>query len=136
MWKLSYEVEIRSAYKLDIIYSWYPLLSFIGLCTFYPFFSPWFEITLKSLRLLQPSRYQKCIPIDAWSTILVKRFDRCKKGNISSPVLARYDSDTHCFLNIDWSVVGMEYILLQPDDREEFKTATVNFFEKECVILS
>ena len=135
MWKLSYEFEIRSTYRLDIIHSWYPPLSFIGLCSFYPFFSPWFEITLNSLRLLQPSRCRKCIPIDTWATVLVKRFDKCKKGIISSPVLAKYDSDTHfSLIRIGqlrvWNTSSFNLTTARSSKLQQLK-----FWRQECVIL-
>ena len=46
------------------------LLSFIGLCTFYNRYCPWFEINIKPLRKLHWSFHHAPLPLMAWSLIL------------------------------------------------------------------
>ena len=117
--------------KFDLLTDWVlpnhgtPLASFIGICAFYSCFSPWFEINLKSLRLIQRTYHRKVIPSKEWTPDLIRLFDKCKKGITSSPVLARHDSDKPIFLKTDWSAEGMGYILLQPDDSIQSKAASL-----------
>ena len=107
--------------KFDLITEWSipvhgtSLLSFIGLCTFYNCISPWFEVNIKPLRILQRKYHRKVIPLSLWTTELRELFHLCKTNLTTSPVLARFDSNKPTFLKTDWSAEGMEYILLQPD---------------------
>ena len=125
--------------KFDLVKEWTlpehgtPLLSFIGLCTLYACFSPWFEINLKPLRKFQRLHHRKVIPSTVWKPDLIQLFNKCKKNITSSLVLARYDSDKPVFLKTDWSAEGMGYILLQPDDSVEAHAASIKLAETgEC----
>ena len=100
------------------------LLSFIGLCTFYNCFSPWFEVNIKPLRVLQRKYHRKAIHQSLWSTELRELFYLCKTNLTTSPALARFDLNKLTFLNTDWSAEEMGYILLQPDDSDEAIAAT------------
>ena len=79
-------------YKFNMIRDWTlpvhgtPLLLFIGMCIFYACFSPWFEINLKLLRILQRRHHRKDISEQSWTPYLVKIFDKCKNGITSSSV--------------------------------------------------
>ena len=64
-----------------------PPLLFIGMCSFYACFSPWFEINFKPLHLLQRQHHRKDIPEKLWTPELIKIFDKYKKGITFSPVL-------------------------------------------------
>ena len=85
--------------KFDLITDWpipvhgTSLLSFIGLCTFYNCFSPWFEVNIKPLRVLQRKYHRKAIPQSLWSKELRELFLLCKTNLTTSPVLARFDSN-------------------------------------------
>ena len=46
----------------------------------------------------------------------IQLFLDCKTKFITSPILIRYDSSKTTFLKIDWSTVGMGYVLMQPDE--------------------
>ena len=107
-----------------------PLLSFIGMCSLYACFPPWFGISIKPLRFLQRLHHRKDIPEASWTPELQTIFDKCKKGITSSPVLVRYDSDKPVFLKTDWSAEGMGYILMQPDDSVPSKDATIKILER------
>ena len=100
------------------------------MCSFYTCFSPWFEINLKPLRLLQRLHHRKDIAAASWTPEIRKIFDKCKKGITSSPVLARYDSDKPVFLKTDWSTEVMDHILMQPDDSATSKGVTIKILEK------
>ena len=107
--------------KVDLITEWpiqvhgTSLLFFIGLCNFYNCFSPWFEVSIKPLQILQRKYHRKVISLSLWTTELRELFHLCKTNLTTSPVLARFDSNKPTFLKTDWSAEGMEYILLQPD---------------------
>ena len=93
----------------------------------------WFEMNLKPLRLLQWTHHRKEIPSIEWTPDLIRIFNKRKKGITSPPVLTRYDSDRHIFLKSDWSAEGMGYILHQPDNGIESKTASLKLSETgEC----
>ena len=109
------------------------LAAFIGLSAFYSCFSPWFDINLKSLRVLNRSHHRKDIPRVEWTTDIVNLFDKCKKSIIFTPVFTRYDSAKYFFLKIDWSAEGIGYILLQPDNSIESMAVTMKLLEtREC----
>ena len=111
-----------AASKFDLIRDWplpphaISLLSFIGLCSFYSRYCPWFETNIKPLRKLQRFFHRQPIPIMAWTPILITLFDNCKQHLVSSPLLLRYDSSKPAFLKTDWSAGGMGYLLMQADD--------------------
>ena len=101
---------------------------------FYNCFSPWFEVNIKLLRILQRRYHRKIIPTPLWTTDLLDLFQLCKTNLTSSPVLARFDSNKPAFLNTDWSAEGMGYILLQPDDSVEAVSVTKLLLETgECL---
>ena len=87
------------------------LLSFIGLCNFLNCFSPWFEVNIKPLRVLQRKYHRKIISTPLWTTELLDLFKLCKTNLTSSSVLARFDSNKSVFPKTDWSAEGMGYIL-------------------------
>ena len=111
-----------AASKFDLIKDWslpphaISLLSFIGLCSLYSRYCPWFETNIKPLRKLQRFFHRQPIPIMAWTTNLITLIDNCKYHLVSSPLLLRYDSSKSAFLKTDWSAGGMGYILIQADD--------------------
>ena len=110
------------------------LLSFIGLCNFLNCFSPWFEVNIKPLRVLQRKYHRKIIPTPLWTTELLDLFKLCKPNITSSPVLTRFDSNKPALLKTDWSAEGMGYILLQPDNSVETVVATKLLLETgECL---
>jgi len=92
------------------------LLSFIGLCSFYSRYSPWFETGIKPLRRLQHLFNHAELPIIAWSPSTISFFIDCKTNIVSSPLLLRYGSSKPVFLKTDWSANGIRYILMQPDN--------------------
>ena len=50
---------------------------------------------------------------------------------VLSPLLARFDSSKPLFLKIDWSAIGIGYILMQPDDSTETRAAISKLLRKE-----
>ena len=104
------------------------LLSFIGLCSFYSRYCPWFETNFKPLRKLQREYHRQPIPILSWTSPLISLFNDCKAHLVSSPLLLRYDSTKPAFLKTDWSAGGMGYILMQADDTSQ-SVATVQLLE-------
>ena len=104
------------------------LLSFIGLCSFYNNYVPWFESNIKPLRRLQRLYHRQDLQLLAWSPQLINGFENCKKNLVTSPLLLRYDSSKPTFLKTDWSAGGMGYILMQPDNAPE-SIATIKYLE-------
>ena len=102
------------------------LLSFIGLCSFYSNYVPWFESNIKPLRRLQRLYHCQPVPVLAWSPMLVELFESCKDHLITSPLLQRYDTSKPTFLKTDWSAGGMVYILMQPDNSPESLAAILH----------
>ena len=92
------------------------LLSFIGLCSFYSRYSPWFETGIKPLRRLQHLFNHAELPIIAWSPSTISFFIDCKTNIVSSPLLLCCDNSKPVFLKTDWSANGIRYILMQPDN--------------------
>ena len=86
---------------------------------FYNRYCPWFETNIKLLRKLQREYHRKYIPIMRCTPSLIQLFCDCKFNLITFPLLLRYDSYISTFLKTYWSAVGMDYILMQPDDSLE-----------------
>ena len=63
-----------------------------------------------------PQLLRKEIPLMAWPPDLIKLFEDMKKCITSMPILARFNPTKPVFLKIDWSVEGMDWILMQPTD--------------------
>ena len=99
------------------------LFSFIGLLTFYHKFAPFHEMRIKPLRNLMRRYFRQPIPILAWTSELLELFNNMKKAITSSPMLARFDPDKPVFLKTDYSAEGMGWILMQPADDSESKSA-------------
>ena len=95
------------------------LLSFIGLCSFYSRYCPWFETGIKPLRRLQRLFHHANLPIIAWSPSNISIFIDCKTNIVSSSLLLRCDSSKPFFFKTDWPANGMGYILMQPDNYSE-----------------
>ena len=116
--------------KFDMIQGWplpttsQALHSFIGLINFYHNYAPYFEIRLKPLRQLYRRFLRSELPILAWTPASIQLFEDMKACITSSPVLARYDPSKPTMLKTDWSAEGMGFILMQPADDNESKTAT------------
>jgi hypothetical protein len=108
--------------KFSLLHDWtlptsgVSLHSFIGLCTYYNKFVPWFETDIKPLRDLERRHHRKPIPADAWTPSLSATFETFKVAITSDPCLARYDESMPSFLKTDWSALGMGYILMQPSN--------------------
>ena len=94
-------------------------LSFIGLCSFYNNYVPWFESNIKPLRRLQRLYHRQALRLLTWSLQLINVFEKCKINLVTSPLLLRYDSSKPTFLKTDWSACGMGYIPIQPDNSPE-----------------
>ena len=128
-----------AASKFELIKTWplpphaISLLSFIGLCSFYSRYCPWFETNVKPLRKLQRAYHRQAIPILSWTPPLISLFNDCKDRLVSSPLLLRYDSTKPIFLKTDWSAGGMGYILMQADDTPQ-SVAAIKLLEEtgEC----
>ena len=105
------------------------MLSFIGLCSFYSRYYPWFETNVKPLRKLQREYHRQPIQILAWNPTLIALFHDCKTHLITSPLLLQYDSTKPAFLKTDWSAGGMGYILMQADETSQ-SVATVRLLEE------
>ena len=89
-----------------------------------------FQIQCDSLRGLS-TRYGKGkIPVSTWTQNLSGIFNSLKHSIVSSPLLERFDSSKPLFLQTDWSATGMNYILMQPDDRTEARSATYKLVNK------
>ena len=90
-----------------------------------------FQLQCKPLRDL----YTRCgrgnIPTPAWNPVLSEIFSSLKESITSSPLLARFDATKPLFLKTDWSAIGMGYLLMQPDDSEEGRTATTKLLSTE-----
>lgn len=91
------------------------LHSFLGLCSFYSRFQPWFELDVTPFRALIRKYKRRPIPPEEWTESNKDLFHQLKKAIVSSPCLARYDASKPCFLKTDWSATGMGYVLMQPD---------------------
>ena len=108
--------------KFDLIKQWpllphgVSLLSFIGLCSFYNNYVPWFESNITPLRRLQRLYHRQILALLACSPQFIDVFENCKTNLVTSPLLFRYDSSKLTFLKTDWSAGGMGYILIQPDN--------------------
>ena len=117
------------ASKFSVLQDWplpshgISLLSFIGLCCFYNRYCPWFEPNIKPLWKLQRVYHRKTIPIVSWTPSLIKLICSYKANLVTSPLLLRYDSSRPTFLKTDWSVGGMGYILMHPDDSPDYLAA-------------
>ena len=118
-----------AASKFDMIQNWplpttsQALHSFIGLINFYHNYAPYFEIRLKPLRQLYRRYLRSDLPLLAWTPDLIQLFEDMKHCITSSPILARYDPSKPTFLKSDWSAEGMGFIIMQPADDDESKTA-------------
>jgi hypothetical protein len=116
--------------RFDLINDWplpasgQSLISFIGLLSFYNIYSPWFEVNVKPLRLLERQHHRLPIPSERWTMPLTVLWDELKLAVTSSPCLARFDASKPCFLKTDWSALGMGWILMQPDDSPASVAAT------------
>ena len=91
-------VTIRKS-KFDLISDWKTplhgssLLFFIGLCTFYNCFSPWFEMNIKPLRTLQRKCHRKAMFTSLWTKELLNLYQLCKTNLTTSPILVRFYSN-------------------------------------------
>ena len=95
------------------------LISFIGNCTIYNRYFPWFETQIKPLRILHRSYCHSKIPLVAWPPWYILLFNIYKSKLVSSPSLLHYNSFKLVFLKTDWSASGMGYILMQLDNSPE-----------------
>ena len=115
--------------KFDMVNDWplpelgQSLTSFIGLVNFYHKYAPYMEMCLKLLRKLVKAYYRNPTPSSACTPEFVKLFSDLKSCITSSSALARFDPANPTFLKMDWSSKGMGWILMQPADDEESKTA-------------
>jgi len=58
-------------------------------------------------------------------------FQSLKNDLTTAPVLARYDSSKPVFLKTgDWSAIGMSFILMQPENKNESRAATRKLLEE------
>ena len=110
--------------KFHLIHDWplpangLNLHSFLGLCSFYSCFCPWFEIDVTPLWALIHKYKCKPIPDSEWTDTNKNIFHKLKQSLSSSPCLAWYDSTQPCFLETDWSVTGMGFVLMQIDNND------------------
>ena len=110
------------------------LHSFIGLVNFYARYCPFFEVKLKPLRKLLHGHYRQVIPLIAWTPELIELFNELKVDITSSPVLRRFDPSRPTFLKTDWSAEGMGWILMQPANDDDSRTAMETLKETgECL---
>lgn len=122
--------------KFDLITDWptpidgQSLHSFIGLLNFYHKYIPYMELKLKPLRALERKYRRGKIPQLAWTVDLLSLFSELKIAITSSPLLARYDPAKPTFIKTDWCALGMAWIIMQPDDSTESKTATQLLLDK------
>ena len=100
------------------------LFSFIGLVTFYNRYITYHEVRIKPLRRLLKTYFRQPIPIMVWSPDLLTLFYDFKKAITSSPVLSRFDPSKPVFLKIDWSSVGVGFVVMQPANEEISEKAT------------
>ena len=92
------------------------LHSFLGLCSFYGRYCPWFETDVTPLRAIIRTYKRRPIPITEWTDTNRALFLKLKQDITTSPCLTRYDATCPCFLKTDWSATGMGYVLMQPHD--------------------
>ena len=96
-------VTVRTS-KFDLISDWKTplhgssLLFFIGLCTFYNCFSPWFEMNIKPLRILQRKCHRKAMFTSLWTKELLNLYQLCKTNLTTSPILVRFYSNKSALL--------------------------------------
>ena len=84
---LSGKVQIWSAYGLGVAQSWNTsFVIYWTLCVLLVL-SPWFEINLKPLRLLQCTHHRKEIPSNEWTPDLIRLFNKCKSVSLPHPFL-------------------------------------------------
>ena len=89
---------------------------------------------MKPLNQLLGIFYRKPIPFMSWTPALIELFNKLKTVVRSSPGLARFDPDKPTFLNTDWIVEGMVWILIHPADNEESQQAVQLSCETgECI---
>jgi len=99
------------------------LFSFIGLISFYHHFAPYHELRVKPLRLLVKQYFRKPIPSMVWTPTLIQLFNDLKVNITSSLVTARFDPTQPAFLQTDWSMEGMGWILMQTSSDTESRVA-------------
>ena len=66
-----------------------------------------------------------------WSPSYTLLLDTCKSKRFFPPLLFHCDRSTSVFLKTVWSVSGMGYILMQPDNTSESFTALKYLAETE-----
>ena len=110
--------------------TWDDLRSFVSFYNFYAHFIPMFQTQYKSLRDLYTRYRKRKIPAPAWTQNLSGIFNSLKNSIVSSPLLTWFDSSKLLFLKTDWSDTRMGYILMQPDDSTEARSATSKLLNK------